>query len=391
VCFADTGLSDMVRQHGYRVLAQTTAGSRAAEHRNVPPYLPFMNVERVFATAARFYRADLVRRQFIEDLRCVDEVKPDLVVIDMHPTAAIAAAVRGVPVLSIVDPDFLWPTPNAWMPWVDADPRVLVPFPSCTPAFNALLAANGLPLITSPAELLRGAHALVASAPGLEPIPDVTATYIGPLFWDPPWVSGGDLPLANDRSIPHVYISIGSGAMVTTAVLQSLIDVARQQPWHVFISSGLESRDLLDVPANVTVGGFTGIARAIAWADVVVCHGGAGTVLASLLHGKPIVVLPFMSEQEMNGRMVERVGAGVTLRHSSFDRARRALVFRDTSGARIDIARPPDVLETRRVISSVLSEPKFARCSRAAAAELAPLHRGQKGTIREIARHLVGG
>src|SRR5205823_4327822 len=44
----------------------------------------------------------------------------------------------------------------------------------------------------------------------------------------------------------------------------------------------------------------------------VVCHANHGTVVAALLEGKPLVMLPSQLEQAMTARRVIKLGAGVT-------------------------------------------------------------------------------
>ncbi|OYV58664.1 MAG: hypothetical protein B7Z69_09090 [Actinobacteria bacterium 21-73-9] len=53
--------------------------------------------------------------------------------------------------------------------------------------------------------------------------------------------------------------------------------------------------------------------RVLAEADVVVCHGGAGTVAGALAHGVPLVVAPILADNAANGRLVASHGAGIAL------------------------------------------------------------------------------
>jgi UDP:flavonoid glycosyltransferase YjiC (YdhE family) len=48
-------------------------------------------------------------------------------------------------------------------------------------------------------------------------------------------------------------------------------------------------------------------------ADVVVFHGGYGTMMETVRAATPSVVVPFHSEQESNGRRLEQNGAAVVL------------------------------------------------------------------------------
>jgi UDP:flavonoid glycosyltransferase YjiC (YdhE family) len=47
--------------------------------------------------------------------------------------------------------------------------------------------------------------------------------------------------------------------------------------------------------------------------DMVVTHGGLGTTLRSLAHGKPLLVLPLGRDQHFNARRVAELGVGIHL------------------------------------------------------------------------------
>ena len=47
--------------------------------------------------------------------------------------------------------------------------------------------------------------------------------------------------------------------------------------------------------------------------DVVVTHGGLGTTLRALAHGRPLLVLPLGRDQHFNAARVAQLGAGLTL------------------------------------------------------------------------------
>jgi UDP:flavonoid glycosyltransferase YjiC (YdhE family) len=49
-------------------------------------------------------------------------------------------------------------------------------------------------------------------------------------------------------------------------------------------------------------------------ADLLVCHAGHGTIATALLAGIPLLLLPFQVEQYHNGKNVERLGAGMSLK-----------------------------------------------------------------------------
>lgn len=67
-------------------------------------------------------------------------------------------------------------------------------------------------------------------------------------------------------------------------------------------------------PANVRVERFVPQADLLPRCAAVVCHGGSGTVLASLAHGLPLLCLPRGADQFTNADNVARAGAGAVLR-----------------------------------------------------------------------------
>ncbi|GAB3213772.1 hypothetical protein GCM10027294_48290 [Marinactinospora endophytica] len=373
IAFADCGATRLVREAGFRVLEQDTAPLRDLERRRVPPYLPFADVERVFAVAAGYHRAERFGRQLDEDAAAIAGYRPDVVVIDMSPTAALAARAVGVPVVSLADADFVAPRPNAWMPWSTVEPRVLLPHPPCLPVISAASVRLGLGPVARAEDLLEGEVTLIPSTPELEPAERGTVRHVGPLYWDPPG-AGGDVVLPEEDGRARVYVSIGSGGMVGADAMQAVLDACAGMPWSVFVSTGFAFRSELSVPDNVVLGGFTGVRRPLGWADVVVSHGGYSTVIAALEHGVPNVVLPFMSEQEMNGRrLVERVGAGLLLR-TSRTRPDGRLEFTDRYSGRSPRPHVASV-DIRAGVEEALGDPGMAARARRVGAELSALRR----------------
>lgn len=318
--FGPEALPRLVEEAGFPL-----AGSRLRMTSRLPrhDFLPFANVERVYAVAARYYRTERVREHVQRDRRAIEEHRPDIVIVDMQPTAAIAARSLGVPVLSIADADFLSPSHRAWMPWLTLAPDALLPQPSCVPAFNEVLAELALAPIASPTRLLWGDVTIVPSCSELEPVCAAPtgvreAVHIGPLYWDPPAASPKLPP--KDGSAIRVYVTIGSGGMISERILGRVFEALANTDVTVFVSTGIDPPVGVNSAANVHVGGFTGLTQAVQWSDVVVTHGGYSSVIATTFLGRPQIVLPLMSEQEANARqMVELPGCGVLVRRTRTD------------------------------------------------------------------------
>lgn len=352
VAFAGRGLSAMIQAADMPVLSRPGAGPGARSPQHNVPYLAFANIERVFAGAGRYYNYRTLDDQVGEDLWAAREFNPSIIVIDMSPTASMVARLLRIPLVSIVDVDYLVSASNSWMPWLTVAPEKVMPYPSCLPAFDRKSRELGLGALDDISDLLWGDLTLIASIPKLERLPDDVpsrgeAMYVGPLSWEPPNAASAFNPLPGAVGEVRIYVTIGSGTLLSDGALQSIVGLCEGQDWNVFVSGGLRSFTGLTCPRNVRMGGFTGIARALEWADIVINHGGANTVMATLAHGKPSIVIPFMSETEMNGRnLVEAQRAGVLLRRTLVNPVTYKLRFENRyTGITDDPSiRPEDVL-----------------------------------------------
>ena len=319
-CDTEEGI---VARCGFEVRAAPGAHGRAVPDmgRRRGEYISIDNLDTAFAITG-YYHLSRLREDMEADLAIIEAVRPDAVVVDMQPTAALAARYTRTALISVGDSDFFRPTSNSWMPWLPAASMVS-PYPSCLPAFNALAAELGLAGFDTVSAVLLGDWTLVASTPELErnqePLPPAeNMRFVGPVFWDPPWSDVAGTLAGHGADRRRIYVTLGHGGKATMDQLGPILRACDDDRLAVFVSLGFRPpEDDLDLPGNVRVGGFTGIARPIGWADAVISHGGYSTVLTSLQHGKPQIVIPFMSEQEANGQLfVEDNDAGFLLRRT---------------------------------------------------------------------------
>jgi UDP:flavonoid glycosyltransferase YjiC (YdhE family) len=203
-----------------------------------------------------------------------------------------------------------------------------------------VLEEHGLDPVEWPSELLWGDVTLVPSCPELEPIAApprnrAPARHIGPLYWDPPNAAPRFPPAP--ESVARVYVTIGSGGMITPKILEQVMRALSDPGLSVFVSAGIAPPTSLTPRGNLTVGGFTGLTEALRWSDVVLSHGGYSTVVAAHSQGRPQVVLPLMSEQEANGRaFVEKLGCGLLVRRTTTEGEGERLRFVDRRGEESD-------------------------------------------------------
>jgi UDP:flavonoid glycosyltransferase YjiC (YdhE family) len=79
-------------------------------------------------------------------------------------------------------------------------------------------------------------------------------------------------------------------------------------------------------PAHVRVERYVPQTRVLPHCDVVVSHGGSGTVLATLALGLPQVCMPQGADQFLNAAAVASAGVGISLMPGEGDAVRDAIV-----------------------------------------------------------------
>ena len=159
--------------------------------------------------------------------------------------------------------------------------------------------------------------------------------------------------LARLGDAPVVYFTLGTvfnleSGDLFTRVLAGL----RQLPVNVVVTVGsqLDPEELGPVPENIHVARFIPQSAVLPVCSAVVSHGGSGTVIGSLAHGLPQVVIPMGADQPLNAQRCEELGVAKVLD---------------------PIAATPTVV--RAAVSAVLSEPGFRAAARRLADEFAGL------------------
>ena len=112
-----------------------------------------------------------------------------------------------------------------------------------------------------------------------------------------------------------VYVTFGTEFNALDDGFRACVLAAAAVAEEVMVTVGAagDPDGLGPVPANVSVERFVPQAQVLPRCSAVVCHGGSGTVLASLAHGVPVMCLPRGADQFANALNVARVGAGAML------------------------------------------------------------------------------
>jgi hypothetical protein len=127
------------------------------------------------------------------------------------------------------------------------------------------------------------------------------------------WSESGAL-VERTSGRPLVYLTLGT-AYATLPVLRAAIAGLARLPVDVLVATGpaLEPADLGEVGDHVRVRSWVSQAAVLPHVDLVVHHGGSGTMLGAFAAGKPQLVLPQGADQFTNADAVVEAGAGARL------------------------------------------------------------------------------
>jgi MGT family glycosyltransferase len=181
---------------------------------------------------------------------------------------------------------------------------------------NALRAEHGLdPVAHSWDQLHHARRELVLTSAAFDfpaTLPP-NARYVGPVLDDPTWAADDDWEPPTGEG-PLVLVALSSTFQDQAECLQRIADALGTLPVRGLISTGPAiAVDAIRAPANVTVVASVPHSAALRVADLVITHGGHGTVIKTLAAGLPMILVPHGRDQADNAIRVTMRGAGVTV------------------------------------------------------------------------------
>jgi UDP:flavonoid glycosyltransferase YjiC (YdhE family) len=291
------GLTGQVEAAGFQALATSAPRPDGSG----PPPRDLTPLARVDTRAAEVEFAENfadkgARRHAVAIQEHIRGWRPDLVVRDEADLgSAIATEVLGVPsavvlVLAageLVRPDLVSPPLAALRSEHD-----LPPDPQLTMVTRDLVLAPFPPSFRSPTSPV--------------PLPETT-------LWFRPGLRVS-LPPRSSRRL--VYATLGTVFNTESGDLfERLLAGLSEVDADVVVTVGrhIDPVELGPQPTHVRVERFVPQDEVLPHADVVVSHGGSGSLMAALAHGLPSVLLPLGADQPHNARRVEELGLGRAL------------------------------------------------------------------------------
>ena len=138
--------------------------------------------------------------------------------------------------------------------------------------------------------------------------------YIGPIIWNP------DIPVPEwidslNPSKKTIYITMGSTGYERFFI--EMADMFAGTDYQcIMTTAGMV--ELKNIPENFYVTEYAPGDELMRRSDLVICHGGNGTIYQALSEGVPIIGIPTMHDQEFNLQRVEALGAGVQVSELAF-------------------------------------------------------------------------
>jgi UDP:flavonoid glycosyltransferase YjiC (YdhE family) len=132
---------------------------------------------------------------------------------------------------------------------------------------------------------------------------------IRPVAWAPPVELPAWLSSSRRR---RVYVTLGTVSFGAVEVLRRAVLATAEHDVDVLVAVGPAGDPTLlgELPSNVHLEKFVSQAEVLQHVDLVVHHGGAGTMLGTLAEGLPQLILPQGADQPFNAMAIERAGAG---------------------------------------------------------------------------------
>ena len=285
------------------------------------------DAERVMEDSRRFDFAWLndadINRVFNSQLECIRDLQPEQVIGDMAPTLRMAAELTGVRYISLQNGYMTpycvgcrsLPTKHPAYGYFHRLPKNLLDrltaygetlaFKRIHKPFGRIRQRNKLKQFDSYLDEMQGDENLICDLPELFPQKNLPANFrfIAPLIYrestsENTWL--GEV----DRSRPVIVVSMGStGQWERLQFLNSDIYSA-----FTIITAGDKSA-VLDA-SHIIARPFVDMAEVLAISDLMICHGGNGTIYHGLQASVFMLCLTSHFEQEWNVKALERLGYG---------------------------------------------------------------------------------
>jgi MGT family glycosyltransferase len=272
------------------------------------------DVEEFFA--AVYLDEECTRGETAVYVDLIRDYDPDVVVDSFGLLTCLAARVLAVPLVTVLQGN-IHPASDGFLWWKKDRPDGL---PSAARMINKVAAEYGIAPVERCADFLAGNLSLILGTPETDPLPaDANVQYVGPIVWQreravlPEWVDA----LSRDKPLIWVYSGNPRYGNAPTpidsiVVIRAAIEALGNMPVRVVLTTGYQEVpvEVGSLPPNFTHAAYLPGRAMAERCDLMVHHGGHGSVMTGLQAGTPAVTVPTITERESNARRLVALGAG---------------------------------------------------------------------------------
>lgn len=312
-------VAKILREMGYRVVFTGDGkATRIAEQAGFElRYLPDWDLQTVVAKLQsgdpNLHPLDQVEAWVRAELDLYADEKPILVLDDSRVTSAISTKAAGLPRISLQN---AYQNPyaiNGSMQFEFKGPRGLLESGDEIPYIRTW-EKYGLPISEDVFSMFEADMVLLCDVPEYAPMHTVPEKYkyVGPIIWgrdleDPPWLN------ELDPNIPAIYFTMGSTG--PQGAFQATIEILGNTQYQVMMTLGslVERNGLNPLPPGFFVARYASGDILSRKADLMICHGGNGTIYQALRAGIPVISMPTIKDQHWNAYRLSELGIGRTV------------------------------------------------------------------------------
>lgn len=299
-------------------------------------------LESVRGAKVNFYDYNLLKECVKQDLKLFDKIKPDLVLGDFRPSLSTSCKVNELALVVTINAS--WTNYRASKirtiehatvgrimtkvlggrlhTWLNArlelaDRILRIKLLTAGFPFRTIRKEMGLSPCKNFLDVLKGDLNLLTDIPEYAPTNDLPPNfhYIGPIIWEPEmeppsWLNN----LAPDK--PTLYFTMGSTGY--PRFFQEAIEIFGNTRYQCIMTTG-GMADIKDTPGNFFIADYAPGSKIMEKSDVVICHGGNGTIYQAMSQAVPIIGVPTHFEQEFNMQRVVDLGIGIQLSEIAFE------------------------------------------------------------------------
>jgi UDP:flavonoid glycosyltransferase YjiC (YdhE family) len=236
----------------------------------------------------------------------VAELRPELMIVDcMLPAGLAAGESTGTPTASLVH-----------FPYGLARRQMLRGAGAWTTdraQLNSTRSGLGLEPATDDLAAWESAELLLVTVPTWF---DLTADYpANVVHAGPLGVTRAPQERSTPEGRPLVLLSFSTTVMQgQEALIQRVCDALDGQAVDAILTLGpAVSAEAIRTPCNIEASPYADHDHLLPRCKAVITHGGLGTTLRALAHGKPLLLLPLGRDQQFNAGRVVELGAGICL------------------------------------------------------------------------------